>query len=87
MDTPMQLSVRDILAVSSDVAGYLHNQTQKHQIPIATSTPASTATVSHVSSLPATANINNVTHEWKKAYYALPSGRAKSTFTINFLSM
>jgi hypothetical protein len=29
MDTSMQLSIREILAVSDEFAGYLHNQTRK----------------------------------------------------------
>ena len=34
MNTPVQLSIQEILTVSCDIAGYLHDQTKKHQIPI-----------------------------------------------------
>jgi len=44
MDMPVQLSVRDVLALSSEVSGYLHEQTRKHRIPIDTTTPAAAPT-------------------------------------------
>ena len=34
MDTPVQLSMREILAVSSEVSSYLHDQTRKRRVPI-----------------------------------------------------
>ena len=34
MDTPVQLSMREILAVSGDVANYIHDQTRKRRISI-----------------------------------------------------
>ena len=52
MDTPVQLSIREILAVSGDVAGYLHDQTRKRRVPLdnTTSTAEVTITDSAVSS-------------------------------------
>src|SRR6266516_7779968 len=34
MDTPIQLSIHEVLAVSGDIAGYLHEQTKKRRIPL-----------------------------------------------------
>jgi len=80
MDTPVQLSIREILAVSGEVAGYLHDQTRKRRIPIDGRTPApapnaTTHAASATSSIPSV-NVNSVD---AKAYYALPSGHAKVT--------
>ena len=84
MDTPVQLSIREILAVSGEVAGYLHDQTRKRRIPIegrpaAAPAPAPgtavQATTAAMSSIPSV-NVNSVD---TKSYYALPSGHAKVT--------
>src|SRR5437016_12263646 len=34
MDTPVQLSMRQVMAVSPELAGYMHDQTRKRRIPI-----------------------------------------------------
>jgi len=95
-DTPVQLSIREILAVSGDVAGYLHDQTRKRRVPldntmstaeivITDSVASSSSSSSPSSSIP----IANVGSSQVKSYYALPSGRAKVTIddrvTINAL--
>jgi hypothetical protein len=77
MDTPVQLSMREILAVSSEVAGYLHDQTRKRRVPI--DSPVSAATsAAVVSSSVLDANVN-VNSGHLKQLYACPSGRAKVT--------
>jgi len=71
MDTPVQLSVREILAASPDLSGYLHDQTRKRRIPL-DPTISSTATIANVSS----ASVNT---GYLKQLYACPSGRVKAT--------
>ncbi|HEU4342387.1 MAG TPA: retropepsin-like aspartic protease [Candidatus Binatia bacterium] len=71
MDTPVQLSIREILAVSGDVTGYLHDQTRKRRIPIEP-VAASTPVVAGTSATSADVNSTAL-----KSYYALPSGHAK----------
>ena len=34
MDTPVQLSMRQVMAVSLDLAGYMHDQTRKRRVPV-----------------------------------------------------
>ena len=90
MDTPVQLSIREILAVSGDVAGYLHDQTRKRRVPLDNSTAATEITTTDSTTSPSpsvsTASVNS---SELKSYYALPSGRAKVTiddrFTVNAL--
>jgi hypothetical protein len=92
MDTPVQLSIREILAVSGDVAGYLHDQTRKRRIPldITASTAEAAVTCSSSSSSSSwSIPIVNVANSELKSYYALPSGKAKVTIddrvTVNAL--
>jgi len=77
MDTPVQLSVRDVLAVSSEVSGYLHEQTRKRRIPIDTATAPviPTAAVTEV-------QINRADAGHLKKLYACPSPRAKVTLLL-----
>ena len=96
MDTPVQLSIREILAVSGDVAGYLHDQTRKRYIPLdntistveaAVTCPSSSSSSSSSSSW--SIPIVNVASSEPKSYYTLPSGKAKVTIddrvTVNAL--
>jgi hypothetical protein len=82
MDTPVRLSIREILAVSGEVAGYLHDQTRKRRIPIEDRVPAPAPAPSAIASAAsATSSIPSVkvTSVDTKSCYALPSGRAKVT--------
>jgi Protein of unknown function (DUF4100) len=78
MDTPVQLSIREVLAVSSDVSSYLHDQTRKRRIPINTPVTVPTATATNASVTTATADADADTG-YLKQLYACPSGRAKVT--------
>jgi hypothetical protein len=75
MDTPVQLSVREILAVSSEISGYLHDQTRKRRIPVDNASPA-VASNAGVGSQVIDVNVNS---GHLKQLYACPSGRAKVT--------
>ena len=77
MDTPVQLSIREVLAVSSDVSSYLHDQTRKRRIPVDTPSTVPTAVNASVTTA-ATANVD-VNIGYLKQLYACPSGRAKVT--------
>ena len=80
MDTPIQLSIREVLAVSGDVAGYLHEQTKKRRIhlenPPSPSAPAP-GTAAHATSAAVPVLSVNVNSVDSKSYYTLPSGHAK----------
>lgn len=65
MDAPIQLKMSELLAVSSDVAGYIHDQTRRRRIPIDAA----------VSSILMDANAGSVAAE--TPLYACASGRAK----------
>ena len=80
MDISMQLSIREILAVSGEVVDYLHDQTRKHRIPIedqsaAVSAPIAVQAATAASSV-SSMNVNSVD---TKSYYALPSDHVKIT--------
>jgi len=73
MDTPVQLSIREILAVSGDIAGYLHDQTRKRRIPLEPTVVHNPTTIqSSVSSV----DVNSIEF---KSYYTLSSEHAKIT--------
>jgi hypothetical protein len=72
MDTPVELSIREILAVTTDVAGYLYDQTRKRRVPIDASPAPSAHTLSAMHSTDV--NLANT-----KSYYALSSGHTKVT--------
>jgi hypothetical protein len=79
MDTPVQLTIREVLAVSSDVFSYLHDQTKKKRVPLADESSATAATSAAVNYEPADVNSTG-----DKAFYALPSGKAKVTLGGDF---
>ena len=79
MDTPVQLSVREVLAVSSDVSGYLHDQTRKRRIPIATPPAVPTAINAANANVSSTTIDADVNIGYLKQLYACPSGQAKAT--------
>ena len=91
MDTPVQLSIREILAVSGDVAGYLHDQTRKRRVPLDSTTSVAEIAITGSASSSSSSSIPtvNVSSSELKSYYALPSGRAKVTIddriTVNAL--
>lgn len=76
LDAPVQLTFREVLSVSGELAGYIHEQTRRKRIPL---TPANSSSAN--STRPEIPSVNvsltSATHnEWEKSYYALPSGRA-----------
>jgi hypothetical protein len=79
MDTLVQLSVCEVLAVFSDVSGYLHDQTRKRCIPINTAPFAVPAVANSATVAGIEVNVNNVSIGYLKKLYACYSGRAKVT--------
>ena len=81
MDTPVQLSVRDVLAVSSEVSSYLHEQTRKYHIPIdGTPTSSTLAPLNPTATAIVTeAHVDSVSAGHLKRLYACPSRKAKVT--------
>jgi hypothetical protein len=74
MDTTVQLSVHEILAVSSEISGYLHDQTRKRRIPVdSTPTPAA-ANAASLSSSIINADVNS---GYLTQLYACPSAVRK----------
>jgi len=77
LDAPVQLTFREVLSVSNELAGYIHDQTRRKRIPLDTtqtkSSTAGTTSANHATVASVTQN------EWEKTYYALPSGRAVAT--------
>jgi hypothetical protein len=69
MNTSVQLSIREILAVSGDVSNYLHDQTRKRRVPIESAASTTSAKQSGISA--------DVNHIDTRTFYACPSGRAK----------
>lgn len=76
MDTPVQLSMREILAVSSEVSSYLHNQTRKRRVPVDPVPVPAAANAAILSSSVLDADVGSA---YLKKLYACPSGRAKVT--------
>ena len=72
MDAPVQLSMREILAVSTDISGYINEQTRKRRVPLDPTVPSTVSNTANVSS--ASADPGHL-----KQLYACPSGRAKVT--------
>src|SRR5579862_3315056 len=80
MNTPVMLSIKEILAVSPEMGNYMHEQTRRKRVPVSdtnsdaneTSEVATRATA--VSETDATVSL--VTSNTPKPYYALPSGKA-----------
>jgi hypothetical protein len=71
MDTPVMLTIKEFLAVSPDVANYIHDQTRRKRAPIEESS-SSTSSMAIT-----TANAQTTSFfDLGKAFYALPSGRA-----------
>ena len=85
MDTPVQLSVRDVLAVSSEVSVYLHEQTRKRRILIdGTPTGPTLAALNPIATAAATeAHADSVSAGHLKRLYACPSPKAKVTLDHN----
>ena len=77
MDTPIRLSIHEILAISEDVVGYLHDQTRKHRIPIEDAPAPGTAVQAAITATSMSSVDVNLMDS--KSYYAPPSGHAKVT--------
>jgi hypothetical protein len=73
MNAPIQLTFREVLSISTDLAGYLHDQTRRRRIPIQES--QASATTGTTTTTVSSTHLN----EWEKSYYALPSGTAGAT--------
>jgi hypothetical protein len=65
MNTPIQLNLRELCAVSPEISGYMHDQTRKHRMPLEPITMTAITTV----------NVNAISAV--KVLYACASGRAK----------
>jgi hypothetical protein len=69
MNTPVMLTIKEFLAVSPEMANYIHDQTRRRRSPIEDSSPTS----SHVTTVNAqTTSLMDI----GKPFYALPSGKA-----------
>jgi hypothetical protein len=78
MDAPIQLSIREILAVSNDVSNYIHDQTRKRRVPLETDSSASVTAVT-INGTDGTTDVvsANVHSAITTPLYACPSGRTK----------
>ena len=77
MDTPVQLSMHEVLAVSSEVSSYLHDQTRKRRVvPVDPPPVPAVANAANVSSSVLNSSVNS---GYLKKLYVCPSGRAKVT--------
>jgi hypothetical protein len=88
MDTPVQSSIQGILAVSGDVAGYLHDQTQKGRIPIEISLRLllqSTATSAASATSPTTSLV--LIQQVQSLIMLFHLGTQRSALMTNFWSM
>ena len=77
MNASVQLTIRDILAVSNDVSNYLHEQTRKKRIPLEAAGAAEGSQPDPVNAATTNAEVNQTTVQPPKTFYALPSGQAK----------
>ena len=68
MNTPVALTIKEFLAVSPEMANYIHDQTRRRRSPI-DSDPASSGTTTAYAQATSFSDLG-------KAYYALPSGKA-----------
>ena len=79
MDAIIELSMRDIFAVTPDVAGYIDEQTRKKHIPVTASAnesmTKSTMMEEMADSIQDSPTMINTAQY--KSFYACPSGRAK----------
>ena len=74
MNAPIMLSIKEFLAVSPEILGYIHEQTRCKRIPVEDSSAMASAATSvskHEADVQV-ATVDNVS----KPYYAIPSGRA-----------
>jgi hypothetical protein len=78
MDTPVQLSMREVLAVSSEVSSYLHDQTRKRRVPI-DPLPVPVPAAANTANMSSSVLASSVNSGYLKKFYACPSGRAKVT--------
>jgi hypothetical protein len=76
MDTTIQLSVHEILTVSSEISRYLHDQTRKRRIPVDSTPILVVANVTSLSSSIINADVNS---GYLMQLYACPLGHVKVT--------
>lgn len=90
MNISMQLSIREILAISDKIADYLHDQIRKHQISIKDQsiTASTSASVSdiiiHATTVASSISSMNVNSINMKLYYTLPFDHAKIILNDQF---
>ena len=85
MDSEVQLTIREILAVSKDVAGSLHERTKLRRTPIDVSAIEYNAYDDNAAEPVGTPSVKVNSIAAPSAYYALPSGRAKVLINSEFL--
>jgi hypothetical protein len=69
MNAAIMLTIKEFLAVSLEMANYIHDQTRRRRAPIDAGSPVSSDTMTANAQTTSLINL-------RKAYYALPSGRA-----------
>ena len=78
MEAPIQLKMCELLAVSTEVAGYIHDQTRRRRIPLDLNANAAQAESSDASVSNTDASVNAVQVPGiSKPLYACPSARTK----------
>ena len=76
MNTPVMLSIKEILAVSPEMGNYMHEQTRQKCIPVSEPNETSEAAARATAVSETDATVSLVTSNAPKPYYALPSGKA-----------
>ena len=78
MDTPVQLSMHQVMAVSPDLAGYMHDQTRKRRVPV--NAPVNATASSNAADIPPEIPITTTVNSAQaRTFYACTSGYAKTT--------
>src|SRR5579862_2516556 len=81
MNTPVMLSIKEILAVSPEMGNYMHEQTRRKRVPVSDTNSDDADEIIEVASKAtavseSTATVSLVTSSGPKPFYALPSGKA-----------
>src|SRR5579862_9843367 len=81
MNTPVMLSIKEILAVSPEMGNYMHEQTRRKRVPVSDTNSDDADEIIEVASKAtavseSTATVSPVTSSGLKPFYALPSGKA-----------
>src|SRR5579862_1663928 len=76
MNTPVMLSIKEILAVSPEMGNYMYEQTRRKRVPVSEPNETSEAAARATAVSETDATVSLVTSNAPKPYYALPSGKA-----------